>query len=67
MSKVVLEFTLPEEQEEFDTAYKGHIYKQTIEELDNWLRAMSKYEDKEDVSIDEVRSKIREIERELND
>ena len=67
MSKATLEFNLPEEKEEFDTAYKGHIYKQTIEELDNWLRALSKYEDKEQVYIDAVRSKIREIERDLND
>lgn len=67
MSKVILEYNLPEEREELDTAYKGHIYKHTIEELDNWLRALSKYEDKEVVSIDDVRSKIREIERDLND
>jgi hypothetical protein len=59
--KGVLEFTLPEEHEEFDDAQKGTFYRAGIEDLDNWLRGLAKYQDLEIVKIEEVRAKIREL------
>lgn len=63
--KAYLSFKLPEEREEFLHAQNGTAYKAALEELDNFLRAMQKYEDKELVTIEFVRAKIREIMQEI--
>ena len=44
MPRVTLEFKLPEEQEEFDTARNGIAYVCVLNELDSWLRGFLKYE-----------------------
>lgn len=56
-----LVFKLPEEREEFHDAQNGVNYHIALVDLDNWLRALVKYEDKTKVTVDEVREKIREI------
>lgn len=44
--KAVLEFQLPEESEEFRLAQRGRHYISVIEELDNYLRSILKYEER---------------------
>ena len=46
--KATLEFDLPEETEEFETASNGWRYKSILCELDNYLRSKVKYEDLDD-------------------
>lgn len=43
MSKAVLRFKLPEEQEEFTTALNGGKYRCLITDIDDYLRAKLKY------------------------
>lgn len=59
--KVILEFTLPEEQHDFDLAIKGHHYLSVIQDLDDWLRTMVKYTDETQIDIDLVRTKLQEL------
>lgn len=66
MPKASLSFILPEEQDDFNYAKNGVKYYLVLEELDNWLRAKMKYEDKESISIDEVRKQLRELLEEQN-
>ncbi len=44
MPKAILEFSLPEENEEFDSAKNGGLYKSVLWELDQYLRGRLKYE-----------------------
>ena len=57
--KATLEFNLPEEQEDFNHANNGFNYYMALVEMDQWLRAEYKYNDKEEMY--EVREKLREI------
>jgi hypothetical protein len=68
MSKVTLTFNIPEEREEMQYALHGVEYSIVLSDLDNWLRAMTKYQDIETVEVDKVRDKLRELlsERDLS-
>ena len=57
--KATLEFNLPEEQEDFNHANNGFNYYMALVEMDQWLRAEYKYNDKEEMY--EVREKLRQI------
>ena len=57
--KATLEFNLPEEQEDFNHATNGFNYYMALVEMDQWLRAEYKYNDKEEMY--EVREKLRQI------
>ena len=57
--KAKLIFNLPEEQEDFNHANNGFNYYMALVEMDQWLRAEYKYNDKEEMY--EVREKLREI------
>lgn len=62
--KAILEFTLPEEQEEFEHAQKGWQYLGQIEEFDNWLRGQLKYcelDEKTAAAYELCRKKLREL------
>lgn len=59
--KAILEFSLPEEQADFDVAQKGYLYACVLEELDESLRRKTKYEEKESITIEEVRAEIRNL------
>ena len=50
MSKGVLQFNLPEEQDEFVTAQKGIDYKIAIQEFDNFMRNIIKHGEEKDQS-----------------
>jgi len=46
--KAILEFNLPEENEEFETASNGWKYKSLLWDFDNYLRSKLKYENLND-------------------
>ncbi len=62
--KAKLEFDLPMDQEEFQTAQDGIKWKIAFEEFDQYLRDMLKHSDKVDISIQECRDKLWQIHRE---
>lgn len=53
-----LEFTLPEEDHEFQTAVDGFRWKSVVWEMNEWLRQKIKYEDRND--LEPVRTALRE-------
>lgn len=55
MPKAVLEFNLPEEEAEFQIALTGNAARTVLWELDNMLRGMVKYEDKDTININTLR------------
>ena len=57
--KATLEFNLPEDQDDFNYANNGFKYYLSLVEMDEWLRAEYKYNDKEEMY--EVREKLRQI------
>lgn len=59
MPKAILEFNLPEDENEFIFAKNGIKYSIVLDDLDNWLRGKTKYEDIDTITIDEVRSKMK--------
>ena len=65
--KAILEFSLPEEQYEFNNAIKGGDWKDVCWQMDQWLRAQYKYMSDEEYSADkyETYEKCREHLREL--
>jgi hypothetical protein len=63
--KVILEFTLPEEKEEYDLAMSGHVYKRAVDEFDDRLRQLWKYQDQKSIDIQEARKMLSEIVEEM--
>lgn len=59
--KTILEFDSLEEVEEIYFAQNGQLYSLILQDLDNWLRTLAKYQNKKYVSIEAVRAKIREL------
>jgi hypothetical protein len=70
--KAILEFNLPEDQSDFDSAVNGAKAQSTLWQMDQWLRQQYKYMPDESYSEDkyntyfEVREKLREIMSEHN-
>ena len=67
MARITMSFNLPEEREEYELAYKGIKYSIVIDEFDNWLRSILKYnESKTEAEIaiyQECRDKLHELKR----
>ena len=69
--KAILEFNLPDDQQEFDLANNGLNFWRVLYELDQDLRTKTKYapddlpQDKYDV-YEEIRDKLRELMSESN-
>ena len=59
--KIILEFDLPEETEEHRNALHGLDYLCVLQELDNWLRNLSKYRDIHSVNVIDVRNRITKL------
>lgn len=53
--KSILEFNLPEDKDDFDMAVKAPNYYNALWDLSNKIRGLDKYEDKESITIDELR------------
>jgi hypothetical protein len=68
--KAILEFNLPEETEEFETASNGWKYKSVLCDLDNFLRGKLKYDNtltpEQDEAYDKVRTELWNILNEDN-
>jgi hypothetical protein len=62
--RTLLEFNLPEEEEEFLLAFNGARYAIALDEMDNWLRAKIKYGDYDQATealYQECRDKLTEL------
>lgn len=59
--KATLKFNLPEEDAQFEAACNGMALAGILWDLDQWLREQQKYKEREDVPVDEVRSKLRDL------
>lgn len=62
--KAILEFTLPEESDEFNTARKAGSFHCILIDMDNYLRAKLKYEELDEKTADiyqEIRDKLTEL------
>lgn len=57
--KAILEFNLPVEKSEFDMAYNGSGFASAVWDLEQWLRNEEKYQNRDTITIEEVREKIR--------
>lgn len=55
--KAILEFTLPDDQQEYEYAYKGFEYRMVIHDIDQELRRQANQSDT--ISISSVRDIIR--------
>ncbi len=59
--KAVLEFNLPEDQDDFDTATNGWKYRSVLCDIDNFLRSKLKYEELppvEDIGYEKARTEL---------
>lgn len=67
--KATLEFTLPEEQEQFEDASNGWKWSHAMWQLDQFLRAKVKYasDDASEESIDAYQNAREELHRILSD
>jgi hypothetical protein len=57
--KAILEFNLPEDQDQFEQASKGMDWALAMLDLDNWLRSKLKYEEL-DANVNEVLTQCRD-------
>ena len=62
MPRAYLSFDLPKDREELYNAQHGSDYRWMLSDLYGHLRAVSKYENKTSIKIDELREFIRELE-----
>jgi hypothetical protein len=64
--KAYLSFRLPEEREEFELAQRAGAAEIVLEDIDDYLRDLFKYENKELISIEELRTFIHDLKKEYN-
>ena len=62
--KATLEFTLPEEAEDFEMAANASKLKCAIEEIQSHMRQLDKYGDSETINISELRDQLNCLVRE---
>lgn len=61
MPKVVLEFNLPEEEQQFRAAVDGGKWQVVVTDMDEWLRQKCKYAESDVLTAGEARDKLREL------
>ena len=61
MSKITFEFNLPEEDSEFEACANARNLATILWDLDQWFRELQKYHDRDTITIDELRDKLREM------
>jgi len=59
--KATLQFNLPEDAHDFKQSCKGVEWSLMVYELDQWAREIQKYTEKNTLTADELREKIREL------
>jgi hypothetical protein len=69
MPKAILEFNLPEEKEEFESAKNGGCYKLALWDLDQYLRGILKYNSDahDQKTIDELQNTRNKLHEFLHD
>lgn len=58
--KTILEFNMPEDADDLKLAENGAKLQYAVDEYDNWLRGLAKYENRRTISIDLARQKLLE-------
>lgn len=58
--KAILEFNLPEEQNEHKLALDGSRWMSVCEEFDRWLRSIQKHTDRDTLTVAEARAHLHE-------
>lgn len=58
--KATLEFSLPDEQVEYECAVNGSKASAALNDFDQWLRAQQKYEGKESIDVEVCRKVLRQ-------
>lgn len=61
MPKVILEYNLPEESEEYELAMNGSKYHSILWELQNYARTLRKYDERKVLPKEEIVNKIYEL------
>ena len=61
MSKITVEFNLPEEDSEFEACANARQMANILWEYDQFLRGEQKYGQRESIPVDELRDKLREM------
>lgn len=64
--EAVLKYNLPEDQYDFNCAIKGHDWQMVMWDLDQKLRAKSKYEEIHSMDIADIRDLIRQLMEDRN-
>lgn len=59
--KAILEFNLPEEQEDFEVHTNAWKYKIALDEISNKLRSLDKYGEKRQYGIEDIREIILKV------
>jgi len=59
--EIILKYNLPDEREDYESAYKGLTFKCAIQEYDNYLRSVCKYGEPSEVDAQTCRDKLWEI------
>jgi len=65
--KGILEFSLPEEQDEFKLAQDAWKYSIIVDEMFNWLRSLEKHQNIKKLTVEQVRNKLVELRNERFD
>lgn len=61
MSKVILEFDIPEEKEAAEIAQKAGAYYSMLWDIQQYIRTLTKYEEREAIPVEEIADKLREL------
>ena len=59
--KATITFILPDETAEHTAAIHGSALAMIIYEFDQWLRSAEKYENRDEIPVEELRAKMREL------
>ncbi len=59
--KAILEFDLPDDREDFDTAKDGWRWKSLAQEYANWLRGICKHGNPDEYNAEKCRDKFHEF------
>lgn len=61
MPKAILEFQLPEDCEDFNMTLNASKYYCAIHDIKNYMRELTKYDERESVPKDEIVDKIHDL------
>ena len=59
--KAIIEFNLPEEEDQFLEAVNGYNWKSVVQEFDEWMRNTIKHQNPPNISLREVRLRFNNL------